>query len=47
MYREYWGLDQRPFDNTPDPAFFYRSAETTEIYARLLYALKSNSGAIM
>ena len=47
MYREYWNLDQRPFDNTPDPAFFFKSAETAEIYARLLYALRSNSGAVM
>ena len=47
MYREYWGLEQRPFDNTPDPTFLYKSPETMEVYARLLYALRSNSGAIM
>jgi type II secretory pathway predicted ATPase ExeA len=37
MIEEYWKLERRPFANTPDPAFVYRSPSFAEGFARLLY----------
>ena len=36
----HWGLQEKPFENTPDPRFFYLSPATTETFAKLLYALR-------
>ena len=47
MYEAYWGLEEKPFENTPDPRFLYLSEEGREVYIRLLYALQSNRGAAM
>jgi len=44
MYTEYWGLKKKPFDNTPDPEFFYRCSQHEEALARLLYAVKERKG---
>jgi len=45
MYEAYWGLTLRPFDNTPDPRFFYASAQHQEGLARLLYVIEAKKGA--
>jgi type II secretory pathway predicted ATPase ExeA len=37
MIEAYWKLQRRPFANTPDPAFVYRSPAFSEGFARLLY----------
>lgn len=37
MIEEYWSLARRPFANSPDPAFVYRSPVFAEGLARLLY----------
>lgn len=37
MIEEYWKLARRPFANTPDPSFIYRSPAFAEGFARLLY----------
>ncbi len=47
MYEEYWGLHTLPFENVPDPRFLYRSAQHEEALMRLLYATKSQKGAVM
>ena len=47
MYRSHWGLQEKPFENTPDPRFLYKSTEVLETFSRLLYALKSNRGAVL
>ena len=47
MYETYWGLQEKPFENTPDPRFFYESADVSEVYTRLLYTIKSNHGAAL
>ena len=47
MYQAYWGLQEKPFENTPDPRFFYESADVSEVYTRLLYTIKSNHGAAL
>lgn len=44
MYTEYWGLQRKPFDNTPDPGFLYYSSQHEEVLARLSYAIKERKG---
>ena len=45
VYEAYWGLDEKPFENTPDPRFLYRSPDLEDLYTRLLYTLSSRHGA--
>ena len=40
MYRSYWGLCSRPFENTLDPAFYYSSQSHQSTLLRLRYALE-------
>lgn len=47
MYTEHWGLDELPFENVPDPRFFYPSAEHQEALLRLFYAASNRKGAAM
>lgn len=47
MYLEYWGLKEKPFENTPDPRFFYSSKMHTEALSRILYALTNNKGCVL
>ncbi len=47
MYEEYWGLREKPFQNTPDPRFFYNSSEHEETMTKLLYTVEENLGAGM
>lgn len=47
MYEEHWGLSTAPFQNVPDPSFFFLSPQHREGLARLLYAVKHNKGAAM
>ncbi len=45
MYEKYWRLTKKPFENTPDPEFFYHSSQHEEALARLLYAIRERKGA--
>ena len=45
MYEEYWRLQQKPFENTPDPHFFYYSRKHEEALSRMLYAIRERKGA--
>ena len=47
MYEEYWGLNIAPFQNVPDPNFFFASAQHREGLARLMYAVTNNKGAAL
>lgn len=47
MYRQYWGLNEKPFENTPDPKFIYYSKQHEEALTRMLYAIKEAKGAAM
>ncbi|MEO7457904.1 MAG: AAA family ATPase [Gemmatimonadaceae bacterium] len=37
MIEQHWKLSRRPFSNSPDPAFVYKSPTFAEGFARLLY----------
>src|SRR5512147_1848845 len=39
MYRDFYGLREKPFSKTPDPRFLYRSAKHAEALARLQLAV--------
>lgn len=45
MYEQYWGLTQKPFENTPDPKFLYHSQQHEEGLSRLLYAVREQKGS--
>ncbi len=45
MYEEYWKLKLKPFENTPDPKFFYNSPQHEEGLTRMLYVIKEGKGA--
>lgn len=47
MYKEYWSLTRKPFENTPDPRFIYYSPQHEEVFSRLLYVIKEGKGAAM
>lgn len=47
MYLDYWGLDKKPFENTPDPDYFYFSDEHKEAYDRMIYAVTENKGGAL
>lgn len=47
MYEEYWGLTEKPFENTPDPRFIYYSSQYEEALSRLVYAVSEGKGAGM
>lgn len=47
MYLEYWGLKEMPFENTPDPKFFYHSRQHEEGLSRLRYVIDNRKGAAM
>jgi general secretion pathway protein A len=44
MYLEYWGFKEFPFENVPDPRFFYLSRSHEEALTRLVYAAKMRKG---
>jgi len=44
MYEAYWGLQERPFQNAPDPRFLFYADSHEEALVRLLYAVSENKG---
>ena len=47
MYLAFFGLKSTPFSLTPDPSFFYRSAQHEEALASLIYGVQSRKGFIV
>ncbi len=47
MYLDYWNLERKPFENTPDSEFFFFSSAHKDAYMRFKYALSENKGAIL
>lgn len=47
MYAQYWGLSALPFENTPNPKFFYQSPQHQEALARLSYVVEGRKGAVL
>ena len=47
MYEAYWQLSEPPFDNSPNPKFFYLSPEHEEALVRLVYTVRHRKGCGM
>jgi general secretion pathway protein A len=47
MYLEHFGLVQRPFSKSPDPAFLYMSRQHAEALARLSHAVEEREIAVL
>ncbi len=45
MYESYWGLKEKPFENTPDSRFYFASPQHQEACARMLYCIRERKGA--
>ena len=39
LYRSFYGLTRKPFDNVPDPDFFYETATTREAFDCLKFSV--------
>jgi general secretion pathway protein A len=47
MYEAYWQLSEPPFDNSPNPKFFYLSPEHEEALVRMVYTVRHRKGCGM
>ncbi len=47
MYLNYWKLNSKPFENTPDPDYYYFAPEHEEAYVRFKHAISGNRGALL
>lgn len=45
MYLEYWGLQEKPFENVASPRFLFNSSQHEEAFARMLYVIREGKGA--
>lgn len=46
-YEAYWGLKLAPFENVPDPRFYFPSPKHEEGLHRLLYGVEARKGAVL
>ncbi len=47
MYREFFGLQDKPFNNTPDPAFFFFSADHRQAMVTVNEGISSRCGLVL
>lgn len=47
MYLEFFGLKEKPFNNTPDPKFLYLTEGHREALAHLVYGVQEHKGFIV
>ena len=47
MYKEYFGLKERPFSIAPDPRYLYMSRHHQEALAHLLYGIQSGGFVLL
>ena len=47
MYAQFFGLRELPFNNTPDPRFFYSTPDHEEAMASLIYAVQERKGFVL
>jgi type II secretory pathway predicted ATPase ExeA len=47
MYEGHWKIEKKPFENTPDPHFFYHSQKHEEALSRLVYAVRERKGGTL
>jgi general secretion pathway protein A len=47
MYTQFYNLERKPFEITPDPRFLYTSVQHKEALANLLYGVKERKGLMV
>ncbi len=47
VYRQHFQLRELPFNNTPDPRFFFPTPEHEEALASLIYAVTQSKGFVL
>jgi general secretion pathway protein A len=47
VFLDHWELQEKPFENTPDPRFFFQSNQHREALMRVLYAIHESKGAAL
>ena len=47
MYNNYFGFSECPFSLSPDPAFYFRSAQHEEVLANLTYGVEARKGFVV
>jgi len=47
MYESYWNLTQKPFENTPDPRFYYPGESHQSALLKLRYAVENGRGGAL
>lgn len=47
MYNDFFGFERAPFNNTPDPTFFYQSKSHREAMATMVYGVEQGKGFVM
>lgn len=47
MYADFFGLRELPFNNTPDPRFFFSTPDHEEALASLVYAIRERKGFVL
>ncbi len=47
MYEKYWGLSEKPFQNTPDPRYIYLSPQHEDALMKLGYVISQDLGCGM
>lgn len=47
MYAEFFGLRELPFNNTPDPRFFFSTPDHEEALASLIYTVQERKGFVL
>lgn len=47
MYEQHFGLAEKPFENTPDPRFFFGNPDHDEALANLVYAVTERKGFVL
>lgn len=45
MYQDYWNLRELPFENVPDPRFFYPATDHQKALLHMFYAINNRMGA--
>jgi general secretion pathway protein A len=46
-YTKHWGLQKMPFENTPNPKYYFPSPNHEEALQRLLYGIEARKGAVI
>ncbi len=47
MYESFFGLRELPFNNTPDPRFFFATSDHEEALASLIYCVEQRKGFVL